>query len=390
MAATMTERPTLLAVSPFAPWPVRDGLTLRMSGLLKELLADWAVTLLAPHGPVPPGMPIEQQFAALPAVASTRPWRFDPGPLRTTLDRLTRERRFDAAVVWAGAEALWFGRPDLPAAVVDLIDCNALEFWREALTSRGLRLRLYNVRQLAISVVYAHRTFRSFAATVCIADTDAAWLRWFGGGGSVHVIPNGVAVPAEDPAPAELPVVSFTGSLDYHPNIDAALYAASQIWPRVRAAVPDAILLIAGRNPVAEIRALAGEPGIVVEADVPEMGAVLARSRACLAPMRAGSGLKNKVLEAWASARPVVMTPIATNGLILPPGHAALVHKGAAALAAAAVALLGKPGEADRLGAAARQHVRQHYTWQKQGERLSSLLWECLQRPRCDRPRRAT
>jgi hypothetical protein len=56
----------------------------------------------------------------------------------------------------------------------------------------------------------------------------------------VHVVPNGVDVPPLDSiAPeADVPTLSFTGALDYQPNIEAVLYAASAIWPRIHAKVP--------------------------------------------------------------------------------------------------------------------------------------------------------
>ncbi len=330
--------------------------------------------MLAPTGPVPSGLAelVEAVGVALPR-ASTFPWHYDDTPLRRALDGLLARRHFECALVFAGAEALWFGR-QLPPAVVDLIDCNALEFWRAARTTPGLRRRLSWVRELLVSVVYARRGFRAFGATVCVGETDAAWLRRMRVGANVHVVPNGVTLPAEAPAGAGDPVLSFTGSLDYHPNIDAARFAAHAVFPLVRAALPEARLLIAGRRPVPDIRALARLPGVEVAADVPDMRDVLARTRVALAPMRAGSGIKNKVLEAWACARPVVMTRIAANGLSLPDGHGCLVCDSAHAQAAAAIDLLREPARASHLGGLARAHVAAAFSWAGQSARLDQLL----------------
>ncbi len=361
----MSHRPSLLVVTPLAPWPVRDGHTLRAAHLIAALAANWRVTLVAPPGPVPDD--VEAIAVALPG-ASTFPWRYDSTPLGAAVDGLRQP--FDRALVFAGAEAVWFGS-DRPPAVLDLIDCNALEFWRAARTTRGLRARAYWLRQIASAVICARRGFRAFAATVCVGETDAAWLRRMGG--LVHVVPNGVSMP--EPLPATTaPVLGFTGSLDYHPNIDAARFAARAVFPLVRAAVPGARLLIAGRRPVVAVRALGALPGVEVVADPAEMGDVLARMMVALAPMRAGSGIKNKVLEAWAGARPVVMSRIAANGLTLPAGHAPLVGDGAAKQAEAAIALLREPARASALGNAARDHVAAHFSWRQQAARLDALL----------------
>jgi glycosyltransferase involved in cell wall biosynthesis len=178
------------------------------------------------------------------------------------------------------------------------------------------------------------------------------------------------ALAAEDAAPT----VVFLGSLGYAPNVDAALVAAEAIWPRVAAAVPEARLVIAGRAPVPEVAALAARPGIAVAADVPDIVPVLSRAWVSIAPMRIGVGIKNKVLEAWACARPVVMTPLATNGLVLPPGHEALVRRDAAGLAEAVVGLLRDQGARRAAGAAARALVRERFGWAGAAGRIDALL----------------
>lgn len=369
--------PSLLAVCTLAPRPVRNGYSLRVFNLLRELAPHWSITLLAPDdgGRLAPGI-ADHVPLALQGHGLTYPWRFDNRPLGAAIDRLVRERRPDRALVWPGAEAAWFGHPDRPPSVMDMIDCNPLEFWRGALAGPRLRDRWHNLSQLGVAARYARRTVRSFSATTCVGEHDAAWMTRIGGRGTVHVVPNGVALPpeAELVDEAALPTLSFTGTLDYPPNIDAVRYAAIEIWPRIRRAVPGARFVIAGRNPVPELLALDGRDGIGIAADVPDMAPVLGRSWASIAPMRTGVGIKNKVLEAWACARPVVLTPLATNGLVLPPGHDALVRTGADALADAVIGLFGDTEGRRRLGLSARETVEQHLTWAAAAARLDGLL----------------
>lgn len=367
----------LLAVCTLPPWPVRDGYSLRVFNLLRELAPRWSITLLAPDGGGRVALGIADHVPlALQGHGLAYPWRFDGRPLRAAIDGLVRERRPDRALVWPGAEGAWFGRRDRPPAVMDMIDCNPLEFWRGALAGPTLRDRWRSLSQLGVSARYARRTVRSFSATACVGEEDAAWMTRLGGRNTVHVVPNGVALPPEADLVDEAasPILSFTGTLDYPPNIDAVRYAAAEIWPRVRQAVPGARFVVAGRRPVADVLALHGRDGIEVAADVPDMAAVLGQSWASIAPMRTGVGIKNKVLEAWAVARPVVLTPIATNGLVLPPGHDALVRTGADALAEAVIGLFGDAGRRRRLGLAARETVGRHLTWATAAARLDALL----------------
>jgi polysaccharide biosynthesis protein PslH len=306
----------------------------------------------------------------------TYPWRFDQTELRATLDGAVREHRPDCALVWAGAEALWFGRSDLPRAVVDIIDCNPLEFWRGFLSYRDLRQRYRALREIAVATRFARRMVRSYAATVCVGEADARWLRRIGGRDTVHVVPNGVDVPPLDSIAAEAaePTLSFTGALDYQPNIEAVVFAVNAIWPHIHKAAPAARFVVAGRNPAPEVRALDGQANIEIAPDVPDMVPILGRSWVSIAPMRSGVGIKNKVLEAWACARPVVLSRLATNGLIVPVDHAGLVETGAEAMAAAVVALFNDAERRRRLGQSARENVQAHFAWAGAAARLDALL----------------
>ena len=366
--------PSLLAIATLPPWPASNGYSLRVSHLLEHLADRWRITLIAPPCDVPPQL--AHVPVTLPGRGVTYPWRYDQTTLRTTLDQTLHRHRPDRALVWAGAEALWFGRTDLPPAVVDIIDCNPLEFWRGFTSYRGLRQRYRALREIAVAARYARLTVRGYRATVCVGQADARWLRWLGGRDSVHVVPNGVDLPASGARvdEAQQPTLSFTGTLDYRPNVEAALFAADAVWPRIRAAVPGARFVIAGRNPAAEVLALGNLPGITVLRDVPDMATVLGSSWASIAPMRSGVGIKNKVLEAWACARPVVMTPLATNGLIVPHDHAALVQQAPAALAACVIALFNDSARRYRLGASAQENVRTHSTWAGAAAHIDALL----------------
>ena len=170
------------------------------------------------------------------------------------------------------------------------------------------------------------------------------------------------------------PTVVFTGTLDYAPNVAAVAWAAADIWPRVRAAAPGARWVVAGRRPVAAVQALDGRNGVEVHANVPDMAAALGAAGVALAPMRTGVGIKNKVLEAWACARPVVLTRRAAEGLALPPGHADLVQDTAAGIADAAAWLLRDEAARRQLGRAARATAAREHTWARAAARMDALL----------------
>jgi glycosyltransferase involved in cell wall biosynthesis len=368
--------PRLLAVCTLPPLPALNGYSLRVSNLLRHLAPRWSITLIAPPSDAIATIVAHHMRLILPAHGVTYPWRFDQTALRATVDRAVGDHRPDRALVWAGAEAIWFDRPDLPRAVVDAIDCNPLEFWRGFVSYRDVRQRGRALREIAVATRYARRTVRSYAATVCAGEADARWLRRIGGRDTVHVVPNGVDIPPLDSiAPeADVPTLSFTGALDYQPNIEAVLYAAKAIWPRIHATVPQARFIVAGRNPVSAVSALGGHSNIDIAPNVPDMAREIGRSWVSIAPMRSGVGIKNKVLEAWACARPVVLSRLATNGLIVPADHAWLVDTTAEAMAASVLALFADAGRRRRLGQSARENVQAHFTWAGAAARVDTLL----------------
>ena len=360
----------LLAVCTLPVWPVRDGYSLRAANMLQALARRWEVALLAP-GAAPPGV-AEHVPLALAGMGLSYPWRFDNGPLVAAIRRCLAAVGPDRALVWPGAEGAWLASGARVPAVLDMIDCNPLEFGRAAWAGRG-RERVWNVREAAVAAVHARRAVRGFGATVCVGGADAAWMARLGGR-AVQAVPNGVALPARRVPEAAQATVVFVGTLDYAPNVDAVAFMASDIWPQVRAAVPGARWVVAGRRPVAAVRALDGRGGVEVWADVADMAAELQAGWVAVAPMRIGAGLKNKVLEAWACARPVVLTPLAMNGLALPLGHAGLVQAGAAGMADEVAALLCDSLARGRLGRAAQAMVARDFTWDAAGDRMDALL----------------
>src|SRR5438105_15220220 len=135
----------------------------------------------------------------------------------------------------------------------------------------------------------------------------------------VRVVPNAIP-PLEAPLVAQRHDVVFVGSLDWRPNADAAVLLAKEIWPRCRALLPGARLVIVGRNPPLNVQALASHD-VAIEGSVPSVRPYLDRSFATAIPLRAGSGTRIKILEAWAAGVPVVASRIAAEGLPYRDAH---------------------------------------------------------------------
>jgi sugar transferase (PEP-CTERM/EpsH1 system associated) len=192
----------------------------------------------------------------------------------------------------------------------------------------------------------------------------------------IHVVPNGIALDFFRPQPL-VPKsydLVFCGNMGYSPNVDAACWLAEEILPLVQRQHPGARLLVAGTTPAARVLALAQRPGVVVSGWLPDIRTAYAQARVFVAPMRIGTGLQNKLLEAMAMCLPCVTTPLANNALGGTPGQHLLVASEAAGLAEAIGALLADPVAATQLGERGHTFVQSTYDWAATTADLEHLL----------------
>jgi glycosyltransferase involved in cell wall biosynthesis len=132
--------------------------------------------------------------------------------------------------------------------------------------------------------------------------------------------PNGVTDEAFN-IPEELGLTSapnavFIGHLGWRPNIDGAKWLATEVWPIVRAAQPNAHLQLIGRDPDPTVTELSNPAsGISVHANVLSVFPYLARAAVATAPLWTAGGTRLKILEALATGTPVVATSLGALGL---------------------------------------------------------------------------
>jgi sugar transferase (PEP-CTERM/EpsH1 system associated) len=165
----------------------------------------------------------------------------------------------------------------------------------------------------------------------------------------------------------------FCGNMNYHPNVDAAVFLAEEILPIVRQSHPKARLLIAGTTPAPRVQALAS-PAVTVSGWLADIREAYAAAGVFVAPMRVGTGLQNKLLEAMAMRLPCVTTPLANNALRGTPGMHLLVGQTADELAAHISDLLAQPTEAALLATQGLDFVRKNYNWASATSRLEQLF----------------
>src|SRR5207245_10208846 len=156
---------------------------------------------------------------------------------------------------------------------------------------KGLRWQAGRIRGLERELA------RNVDLVFACSEKDAAVFEELGAR-RVRVVPN--AIPPLSPAlVAQRHDVVFVGSLDWRPNADAAAVLAKEIWPRCRALLPGARLLIVGRSPPLRVRALASN-GVSIEDDVASVRPYIDRAFAPAISVRVGSGQRVQIGQRWA------------------------------------------------------------------------------------------
>ena len=164
----------------------------------------------------------------------------------------------------------------------------------------------------------------------------------------------------------------FIGRMDYHANIDAALYFVKNIWPLIHARRPELRLVIAGAQPAPAIVALR-EQGITVTGTVADVRPFYRSALVSVVPLRVGGGTRLKVLEAMAAGTPVVSTTLGAEGLAVTLGKDILLADTPQAFADAVVSLQADSEQWRELATNARQLVQARYDWSVIGDVLFRL-----------------
>ncbi len=262
--------------------------------------------------------------------------------------------------------------------IMDFIDMDSRKWARYAERQRGLLAWLY--RQEAARLL--QHDLRQAQAARCSyfvsqREVDDFVAAGPAPGSLVEVLPNGVDAQHYCPDPS-LPnpypegelALTFTGTMDYLPNVDAVTWFSQEVLPGIRRLHADARLTIVGRRPPPVVRALQNL-GVRVTGEVADVRPWLQHARVAVAPMRIAQGVQNKVLEAMAMARPVVTAPDCARAVGAQAGEHLMVASTSAEYIREVSFLLSHPASSQQIALAGRDHVTAQLDWTRG---LSPLL----------------
>jgi len=343
----------VLIVATKSPWPPVDGGRLLLSLTLEGLeRAGCRVALVAPEArPVSPLRAVARSWRIPLALA-----RHEQPAVRREVERRLAAERFDLVHV-EQLQALPQAEPALRRGIPVVLRAQNVEsdLWAAtAALTPGWKGRVL-VREARRLARWEGEAVRRVAATLALSEEDAVRLRQLAGGGWVRVVR--APFPKLAPGPSTLegdPPVVLLASRGWLPNEDSVRWFLDEVWPAVLAGVPGAVLHVFGGEP-------GGSPGAIHHPSPRDSAEAFAPGSILAVPLRIGSGVRMKVLEAWARGVPVVGTSAAVSGLEVEDGREALVADDPAAFARAVARLRSEAGLAPRLVEEGRRALRERH-----------------------------
>jgi sugar transferase (PEP-CTERM/EpsH1 system associated) len=394
----------LLFLAHRIPYPPNKGDKIRAWHMLDHLLRDWEVDLgclvddpadlqylpllrarcaSVEHGVIKPGGRIGRALRALrPGQPISLGW-FHDARLAAWVREQLATRRYDAVFAYSSAMAPYLMGTDVRGArrVLDMVDVDS-EKWLAYAADARLPLRQVWRREARTLLAFERRAAAAFDRTLLVSREEAARFAELAPESIARVdwVANGVDLDHFDPTPetsnpyeGAAPVIVFTGTMDYRPNVEAVTWFAEQVLPTLRSrGTPPPEFHIVGARPSDAVRLLASQPGVHVVGAVADMRPYIAHAAVAVAPLRIARGIQNKVLEAMAMARPVVASPEAYEGVRARQGRDLLVADGAAQTIARIEDVLA--GRHPTLGTSARQAVAAEHDWRATLGRLDMAL----------------
>jgi sugar transferase (PEP-CTERM/EpsH1 system associated) len=267
-------------------------------------------------------------------------------------------------------------------SLCDLADVDS-EKWRVYAKSGNPAMRLVHHREWRLTAKLEARIAKDCDWSTFVSAEEAALFASLvpEHASRIRAVVSGVDAVYFDPSlphPAVFdtarPNYVFTGTMDYPPNMDAVQWFAHSVLPIIRRQRPDAQFHVVGSSPAPSVAKLAEIDGVFVTGRVPDVRPYLAHATAGVAPMRIARGIQNKVLEAMAMARPVVVTPDALEGIDAIANDELLIASTETEFANACLQTLAP--EAAPMGEAARRRVLADYVWSQRLRGFDRLLSE--------------
>lgn len=381
-----------LVVANEIPWPLDHGGRLHAYEMCRRLARRHDLCMITERRPEgeSPDLPFETLFVEdagrsepTTDVALHRFERyFGIQPAFVDAVRRIAERRRPDVVVGLGYRSLaCLARLNGFPTICDLQDDEVLHLWRELGICGASKCWVTAKSMLAMTALERWALRRVDAVSV-LAEADQRACCRICGRSDIARIPHGVDTEFYAPQAGRVDParIVFWGVLNFGPNLSAILWFYDQVWPLVKRVYPELRWSIVGPGDASALNPLRSSPGIEFAGRVEDIRPHVCQAALALVPMVSGGGIKNKIMEAWAMARPVLCTRRALGSLPGVHGYNVWLADRPRAMAEGLIRLLTDTHLRHRLSQAGRATAVEHCSWDRAAERFEQLCVEVVQR----------
>jgi glycosyltransferase involved in cell wall biosynthesis len=305
--------------------------------------------------------------------------RFADAQVQQLLKQWIPQRRFDVAVCDFLHSTLNFPRDLATPTALFQHNVESILWKRKAEVEPAWIDRAVFKFELAKMLSFEPQQVRRFHHVIAVSETDRQAMSGMVDPSHISVIPTGVDLskyPYDPTLRPQSPLVVFTGSMDWQPNIDGVEFFCNEIWPLVLRKVPQGRFRIVGRDPHPRVKKLASD-SVDVTGSVPSIVDHLREAAAIVVPLRIGGGTRIKIYEGMAMGKATISTTVGAEGLDIEHGRDILLEDSPAGFSEAIVTLLQHEDVRRRLEIGAVATARK-YDWSAITPRFIEVLQKTI------------
>ncbi len=249
--------------------------------------------------------------------------------------------------------------------IIDIVDTPSLQIKR-ALRNEPLLWKLIWKIELPRIIDFEKRVSKKFRKIVFASKADEKAMC------HGHVLKNSTSIDRIKRKEPEENSIMFLGNMEYPPNIDAVGYFVKKIFPLIKKEIKDAKFYIVGKNP--EKIKKYEDKNIIITGFVPDLKEYFSRCKVFAAPLRTGSGIQNKVLEALNHEIPVITTSIVNAGVEAKDKKEILVADNPKEFAEKSIRLLKDSRLRKKLSLNGKRFLKNNYSEEKIDKELDRII----------------
>jgi sugar transferase (PEP-CTERM/EpsH1 system associated) len=253
---------------------------------------------------------------------------------------------------------------------------NGFTYYKRLSETNGLIRPFFAKLQWRKMLNYEVNVYQRFCVDITTSDTEKNIIMKYLKGVKIGVVKNGVDVDYFKPMKRtnmENNII-YTAWFKYYPNQQAVIEFVKDVFPLLKAKIPDIKFYIVGKEPPKRVHELSKINGIVVTGEVEDVRPYLANADVAVIPLKVGGGTRLKILEAMAMGIPVISTKLGAEGLDVKEDENILIADDHEDFAQKIYEIITDKQLSKRISDSAIKFVEENYTWEKIGEDICNFI----------------